>query len=110
MILIPFVFNGTEAEFRALDPAPVRYWGEWHATTIGTAFVGVIVTTNPNVRAHTHPKMTFLPHHGSNGLSQDYVDACAALGVGITTGDTLSDAISKIHAASGADFLHPDRF
>lgn len=77
---------------------------------VGAAFVGVILTDNPNIRAHTHPKMTFLPSHGSNTLSDIHVTACQPLGVGATKGDTLSDLVSKVHAASGADFLHPDRF
>lgn len=110
MIAIPFVFAGTEDEFRALDPAPVRYWGPWTGTAMGTAFVGVILADNPNVRAHTHAKMTFLPSHGSNTLSADHVSACASLNAGITTGDSLSDAIGKIHGANSADFLHPDRY
>lgn len=110
MISIPFVFSGTEAEFRALDPAPVRYWGQWTGTQIGNALVGVFLTSNPNVRSHTHPKLTFLPSGGHRALADHHLAACSDLGVGIGKGDTLSDAFAKIHGVNSADFLHPDRF
>lgn len=109
MIAIPFVFAGTEEEFRALDPAPVHYWGRWTAATVGSALVGIILTDDPNVRSHTHPKMTFLPSNGARQLSDEHIAACKNLGVGIEKGHTVHDAFAKVHAVNSADFLHPDR-
>lgn len=108
MTAIPFVFSGTEDEFRALDP--VHYWGRWTASTVGMVLVGVIHTQNPNVRSHTHPQMTFLPGHGSNVLTDKHLAACNGLGVGIKQGHTLSDAVAAIYAVNPAAFLDPDRY
>lgn len=108
MIAIPFIFAGTEDEFRSLDP--VHYWGRWTACTVGAALVGAIHADNPNVRSHTHPQITFLPSHGSNVLSAKHLAACDLLGVGIKQGHTLSDAVAAIYAVNPADFLDPDRY
>lgn len=116
---IPFIWSGTEDEFRALTPASL--WGPWKFTQIGSAFVGVFDAPNENIRDHTNAKLTFLPSHGSNALSSAQATACVPLsgsspnGVAlslnaVSVGDTALSVITKAYNASGASFLNPDRF
>jgi hypothetical protein len=108
MISIPFVFVGSEDEFRALNPT--RTWGQWTATAIGETIIGVFLTNNPNIRAHLHEKLTFLPSSGARKLSLEHRSALAVSGINTEDGHTLHDALERVHGHCGVDFLHPDRF